>query len=68
MDYWSLLSDDEVNAVVLSREFAIEMEQMSARDLAESHEIRPEKWENRPRARQDVKEVRFRRQLFARWL
>jgi cardiolipin synthase len=47
MDYWSLLSDDEVNAVVLSREFAIEMEKMFVRDLAESSEIQREKWEKR---------------------
>ena len=48
LDYWSLLSDDEVNAVILSHEFAIEMEKMFARDLAESDEIRLEEWEKRP--------------------
>ena len=38
LDYLSLSSIDEVNAVILSREFAIEMEKMFARDLAE---VRP---------------------------
>jgi cardiolipin synthase len=48
MDFWSLLSEDEVNAVVLSREFAIEMEKMFARDLAESDLIQWEEWKKRP--------------------
>ena len=48
MDFWSLLSDDEVNAVILSREFAIEMEKMFARDLAESDQIQWEEWKKRP--------------------
>jgi len=48
LDYWSLLSDDEVNAVVLSREFAVEMEKSFARDLAESHQIKWEEWKERP--------------------
>ena len=36
MDLLSLLNNDEVNAVILSREFAVEMEKMFARDLADS--------------------------------
>jgi cardiolipin synthase len=48
LDFWSLLSDDEVNAVVLSREFAIEMEKMFARDLTESDQIQWDTWEKRP--------------------
>jgi cardiolipin synthase len=48
LDYWSLLSDDEVNAVILSREFAAEMEKSFAKDLAESHEIKWEEWKERP--------------------
>jgi len=48
MDYWSLLNDDEVNAVVLSREFAAEMEKTFAKDLVESHQIKWEEWEERP--------------------
>jgi cardiolipin synthase A/B len=48
MDYWSLLREDEVNAVVLSREFAAEMEKTFARDLEQSHQIKREAWEKRP--------------------
>jgi cardiolipin synthase len=48
LDYWSLLNNDEVNAVVLSREFAAEMEKSFAKDLAESHEIKWEEWKERP--------------------
>jgi cardiolipin synthase A/B len=48
MDYWSFLNDDEVNAVILSHEFAIEMEKMFARDLAESDQIQWEEWKKRP--------------------
>jgi len=48
MDFWSFSSNDEVNAVILSKEFASEMEKMFAGDLAASHEIRLEEWEKRP--------------------
>jgi cardiolipin synthase len=48
IDLWSLLSDDEVNAVILSREFAVEVEKMFAADLAESDQIRWEEWKQRP--------------------
>ncbi len=48
MDYVSLLRNDEVNTVVLSREFAAEMEDVFARDLAESDQIKFEEWEERP--------------------
>jgi len=48
LDYWSLLSSDEVNAVVLSREFAAEMEKSFAKDLVQSHEIKWEEWKERP--------------------
>ena len=47
LDYWSLLSDDEVNAVVLSREVAAEMEKAFAKDLVESHQIKWEEWKER---------------------
>jgi cardiolipin synthase A/B len=47
LDFWSLLSDDEVNTVVLSHEFAVEMEKMFARDLAESDQIQWDTWKNR---------------------
>ncbi|MBE0568244.1 MAG: cardiolipin synthase B [Deltaproteobacteria bacterium] len=48
MDFWSFSSNDEVNAVILSKEFASEMERMFAADIAASHEIRLEEWETRP--------------------
>ncbi len=65
MDFWSFSTNDEVNAVILSAEFAGEMERLFARDLAESDEIRPEDWKNRPlfpRIRE------WFAHLFARWL
>jgi len=48
MEWWSFSSNDEVNAVILSREFATEMEKMFAGDLAESDPIRWEEWKKRP--------------------
>jgi len=48
MDFWSLLNDDEVNAVILSHDFAVEMEKMFAMDLAESDQIQWEEWKKRP--------------------
>ena len=48
MEWWSFSTNDEVNAVILSREFATEMETMFAEDLAESDEIRWEEWKKRP--------------------
>jgi cardiolipin synthase len=65
LDYLSLLSDDEVNAVVLSREFAVEMERMFANDLAQSDQIQCDKWGERPLS-QKIKESFAH--LFAPWL
>jgi cardiolipin synthase len=48
MDYLSLLSNDEVNAVILNHEFAVEMEKMFVRDLAESRQIQWNEWKRRP--------------------
>ena len=65
MDYLSLLNNDEVNAIILSKEFAGEMERMFARDLENSKEIHREEWKNRPllpRARE------WFVSLFVRWL
>ncbi|MEK7308745.1 MAG: phospholipase D-like domain-containing protein, partial [Nitrospirota bacterium] len=65
MDFLSLLTNDEVNAVILSREFAVEMEQMFAMDLAESDQIHWEEWKKRPLL------PRIREwfvNLFVRWL
>ncbi|HYQ60823.1 MAG TPA: phospholipase D-like domain-containing protein, partial [Desulfatiglandales bacterium] len=65
MDFWSFSTNEEINAVILSREFALEMEKMFERDLAESDQIRLEDWEKRSIL------ARIREQLahlFARWL
>jgi cardiolipin synthase len=48
MEWWSFSTNDEVNAVILSPEFASEMETMFAEDLAGSDEIRWEEWKKRP--------------------
>jgi cardiolipin synthase len=65
MDFWSFSSNDEVNAVILSREFAIEMEKMFAGDLAESDQVRWEEWKKRPLS---LKVKQWFSHLFARWL
>ncbi|MDT8441180.1 MAG: phospholipase D-like domain-containing protein [Desulfuromonadales bacterium] len=48
LDFLSLLNNDEVNAVILSREFATEMEAMFAGDLANSRQIQRDEWDSRP--------------------
>jgi cardiolipin synthase A/B len=48
LDYLSLLNNDEVNAVVLNKEFAGEMERMFVRDLANSKAITREQWKKSP--------------------
>ena len=65
MDFLSLLNNDEVNAVILNKEFAAEMEKMFAGDLADSRQIRWDEWKRRPwlpRAREWVVNI------FVRWL
>jgi cardiolipin synthase len=65
MDYLSLLNNDEVNAVILTHEYAVEMEKMFAGDLSNSRQITGEEWEKRPllpRARE------WFVNLFGRWL
>ncbi|NTV90900.1 MAG: cardiolipin synthase [Clostridiales bacterium] len=65
MDFLSLLNNDEVNAVILNREFAVEMEKMFVRDLSGSKEIHWEEWKKRsllPRVRE------WFVNLFVRWL
>jgi len=48
MDYWSFLHNNELNAVILSKNFAEEMEELFASDLSKSDEIRWEDWKERP--------------------
>ena len=65
MDFWSFSSNDEVNAVILSREFATEMEKMFAADLAESDQIRWEEWKKRPLLSKIREQLAH---LLSRWL
>jgi cardiolipin synthase len=48
MDLWSFLRNDEVNAVILGRGFAAQMEAMFANDLEKSNPITLEQWKKRP--------------------
>ncbi|MHB8138894.1 MAG: cardiolipin synthase [Smithellaceae bacterium] len=65
LDTLSLLSNDEVNAVILSREFAVEMERMFEGDLSQSDLIEKDKWGERPLS-QKIREAAAH--LFSRWL
>jgi cardiolipin synthase len=60
-----LLNNDEVNVVILSKEFAVEMEKMFVGDLESSRQIHWQEWNQRPllpRARE------WFLNLFVRWL
>jgi cardiolipin synthase len=48
MDLWSFLRNDEVNAVILGRDFATEMEALFQQDIANSNQIILEQWKKRP--------------------
>ncbi len=48
MDLWSFLTNDEVNAVILGRDFAAQMEAMFRKDVERSHQIHLKQWEKRP--------------------
>lgn len=47
MDYWSILRNNELNAVILSRSFAKKMETLFEYDRKHSDRITLEKWEHR---------------------
>lgn len=47
LDWRSFLDNDEINAVILGREFASQMLTMFAKDMASSRAIDPEAWGNR---------------------
>ncbi len=47
LDWRSFLDNDEINAVILGREFGRKMQVMFAADLAGSQAIDPESWERR---------------------
>ena len=65
LDYWSLENNDEVNAVIMNREFAEKMESMFAGDLAESVQIQRETWEKRPWLQKSKEAFAH---LFAHWM
>ena len=48
LDWRSFLDNDELNAVIIGREFATKMEAMFVRDLALSKKIDAKTWSNRP--------------------
>ncbi|MDI1244477.1 MAG: phospholipase D-like domain-containing protein [Rhodoferax sp.] len=48
LDWRSFLDNDEVNAVVLGREFALQMQAMHQQDLDASQRIEPQAWAHRP--------------------
>ncbi len=48
LDWRSFLDNDEINAVILGREFGQQMQAMFARDLEASEAIDLERWERRP--------------------
>lgn len=48
LDVLSMLKNDEVNAIVLNKEFAEEMEKMFAQDVAKSKAITWEQWRKSP--------------------
>ena len=48
MDFWSFLREDEVNAIILSRNFSAAMEKMFVSDLEESEQVKLEEWKKRP--------------------
>jgi cardiolipin synthase A/B len=65
LDLWSFLRNDEVNAVILSKDFASQMEAMFEKDLSDSKQILIEQWEQRSpleRLREGIA------RLFAHWL
>ena len=65
MDMWSFANNYEMNAVILGKDFADEMEAMFEDDLKESKEITLEHWNKRPLF--DRVRDRFAR-LLRRWL
>ena len=48
LDWRSFLDNDEVNAVIIGRDFGLKMQAVFAADLAASEAIDPERWKQRP--------------------
>jgi len=65
MELWSFLRNDEVNAIILGKNFADKMEMLFEEDLEQSREILLRELKKRP-LRERGKEWFFR--LFRHWL
>jgi len=65
LDWRSFMDNDEVNAVLLGRDFATQMTAVFARDMAASQAIEPLTWPQRPL---HFKLREWLAQLLARWL
>ena len=65
LDWRSFMDNDEVNAVLLGRDFATQMTTVFARDMAASQAIEPLTWPQRPL---HFKLREWLAQLLARWL
>ena len=65
MDLWSFLRDNEINVIVVGKDFAQKVEQLFEEDLAESNEITKEQWSRRPLSER-LKETFAR--LVSHWL
>ncbi|MGH6797839.1 MAG: phospholipase D-like domain-containing protein, partial [Roseiarcus sp.] len=48
LDWRSVLWNNEIDAVIIDREFGAGMERLFAHDLAASHRIDPAAWSRRP--------------------
>jgi cardiolipin synthase len=48
LDWRSALDNDEINAVILGREFAAQMQAAFAKDIAASDAVEPADWQRRP--------------------
>ncbi len=65
MDLWSFLRDNEINVIVVEKNFAREVEQIFEKDLGRSNEITKEQWSRRPIS-EKLKETFAR--LVSHWL
>jgi cardiolipin synthase len=65
LDWRSFMDNDEVNAVILGRDFAAQMAAMFAKDLAASQAINLQTWQERPL---QFKLKEWLAQLLERWL
>ena len=48
LDLWSFLRNNEINVIVVGKDFAGKVEELFEKDLAESNEITKEQWSHRP--------------------